>query len=317
MSHGNAETFPRLADVIGFLPADRVIDVARAVLTVHRDFGDRTNRKHARLKYVLAERGAAWFRQELESRLGWALEASRAFSFKTQGDLFGWHAQHDGRMFLGLYVEAGRIADREEARLKSALRRVVEHQEVEVRLTPAQNLLLANVNPAATSEIDRVLADHGIAVGQQGNAFRRASMACPALPTCGLALAESERFLPGLLDRMERLLQEVGLGAEEITLRMTGCPNGCARPYTAELGFVGRAPGRYQVYVGGNQGNTRLNRVFRESVREPDIENELRPVLERFRRERAPAERFGDWSARVLWSEAPASGTPAPALPGP
>jgi sulfite reductase (NADPH) hemoprotein beta-component len=303
MSHGNANTFPRLADVIGFLPSERLIEVAQGVLTIHRDFGDRTNRKHARLKYVLEERGAEWFRAELEQRLGWHLEPARPFQFQRQGDLFGWHAQADGRQFLGLFVEAGRIADREDVRLKTGLRRVVEQFRPEVRLTPSQNILLVNIAAADVEPIRRVLSEHGVEVDQQASHLRRASMACPALPTCGLALAESERYLPGLLTRLEAMLREIGLGEEEIIIRMTGCPNGCVRPYMAEIGFVGRAPGRYQIYLGGNEGSTRLNRLFRDTVKDPDLLNELRPVLTRYAGERRGGERFGDWCARVLWAE--------------
>jgi sulfite reductase (NADPH) hemoprotein beta-component len=307
MSHGNANTFPRLADVIGFFAPDRVVDVAKAVLTIHRDFGDRTNRKHARLKYVLEERGADWFRAELEQRVGIKLEPARPFQFTRQGDLFGWHSQSDGRQFLGLFVEAGRIRDHDQYRLKSGLREVVEQFRPELRLTPSQNLLLVNVAATDVEPITRILAKNGVPVERQANALRRASMACPALPTCGLALAESERYLPDLLTRLEALLQELGLAEQEIIIRMTGCPNGCVRPYMAEIGFVGRAPGRYQLYLGGNESSTRLNRVYRDTVKDPEIINELRPLLQRYAAERQNGERFGDWCARVLWAETEAA----------
>ncbi|HXJ56840.1 MAG TPA: NADPH-dependent assimilatory sulfite reductase hemoprotein subunit [Verrucomicrobiae bacterium] len=310
MSHGNAETFPRVADVLGFFAPDRLVDVAKAVVTVHRDFGDRTNRKHARLKYVLEEKGAAWCREEVERRLGSKLEDPRPFRFERQGDLFGWHAQQDGKQFLGLYVETGRIKDTPTLRLKSALRRIIAEYRPELRLTPSQNLVLANVDPSQRGAITEVLAEHGVPVDNQATVIRRASMACPALPTCGLALAESERLLPDLLGRVEALLAELGLGEEEIIIRMTGCPNGCARPYMAEIGFVGKAPGKYQVYFGGNEASTRLNRLFRESVKETEIINELRPVIARFARERVGHERFGDWCERVLWKETPAAAGP-------
>jgi sulfite reductase (NADPH) hemoprotein beta-component len=307
MSHGNAQTFPRLADVIGFLPAERLVKAAKSVLTIHRDFGDRTNRKHARLKYVLEVRGAAWFRTELESRLGFALEPARHFEFTRQGDVFGWHRQSDGRRFLGLFVETGRVRDHEVTRLKTGLREVVTRYQPQVRLTPSQNLILANVDAQAVEPVTRILAEHGVAVENQASAIRRGSMACPSMPTCGLGLAESERFLPALLGRIESLLAEVGLGEEEIVIRMTGCPNGCVRPYMAEIGFVGRAPGRYQIYLGGNESGTRLNRLYRDHVKDPEIIEVLRPVLARFARGRTSGERFGDWTARVLWPEQPAA----------
>ena len=300
MSHGNEATFPRLADVLAFVPRERLIDVARAVLTIHRDFGDRTNRKHARIKYVLEEKGAAWCRAEIEQRIGLKLEDPRPVRFDQQGDIFGWHAQQDGRQFLGLYIEAGRIKDTPEIRLKSALRQIMAEFKTEMRLTPSQNLVLANVETADVAGVNRILAAHGVPVENQGSVLRRASMACPAMPTCGLALAESERFLPTLMDRVEGLLREVGLAEEEIVIRMTGCPNGCARPYMAELGFVGKAPGKYQIYLGGNESSTRLNQLFRENVKEADIAGELRPLLARFAQERTGRERFGDWCHRVV-----------------
>ncbi len=305
MSHGNAETFPRLADVIGFFTPEHVESAAKAVLTIHRDWGDRTNRKHARLKYVLADHGVDWFREEVERRLSFRLEPARPFVFTRQGDLFGWHKQFDGNFFLGLYVETGRIKDTETFQLKSALRKIIEQFRAEVRLTPSQNLILAHVSPASVDAITKILAEHNIPVENQATIVRRASMACPAMPTCGLALAESERVLPDILTRIENVLGELGLQDEEIIIRMTGCPNGCVRPYMAEIGFVGKAPDKYQIYLGGNQSSTRLNRLFKESVKTGEIAGVLRPVLARYAKERQAGERFGDWCERVLWKEAP------------
>jgi sulfite reductase (NADPH) hemoprotein beta-component len=306
MSHGNTATYPRLADVIGFLPADQVLATAKAVLTVHRDFGDRTNRKHARLKYVIAECGVPWFREEVERRLGFRFGPARPFSFTRQGDLYGWHRQHDGRYFLGLFVQNGRIKDDGSHRFKSGLRRVVEQFQPEIRLTPWQNALLVNIAPENRDPITQVLAAHGVDVENQGTVISRASIACPALPTCGLALAESERVIPDVLKRIEQVLAETGLKDEEIVIRMTGCPNGCARPLLAELAFVGRAPGKYQLYMGGNVAGTRLGRLFKESVKNEDFVGELRPLFERFAKERLAGERFGDFSQRVLLKDAPA-----------
>jgi sulfite reductase (NADPH) hemoprotein beta-component len=310
MSHGNAQTYPRLADVIGFIKPEQVIETAKGVVTVHRDFGDRTNRKHARLKYVIQERGVAWFRAEMEKRLGFKLEAARPFAFTRQGDLYGWHQQFDGKYFLGLFVENGRIKDAGDYRLKTGLRRVSEQFQPEMRLTPSQNILLINVNPKDKDAITKLLAEHGVAVDKQAGVVRLASMACPALPTCGLALAESERIMPDVITRIEQLLAEIGLGNEEIIVRMTGCPNGCARPYTAELALVGRAPGKYQLYLGGNESSTRLARLYKESVKNEDLAAELRPLFTQFAKERLGAERFGDFCQRVLL---PAAAAPAPA----
>jgi sulfite reductase (NADPH) hemoprotein beta-component len=308
-SHGNTATYPRLADILGFLPADKLVDVAKAVLTIHRDFGDRTDRKHARLKYVIAERGADWARAEIEKRAGIKLESARPYTFTGTGDLYGWRPAVDGKWFLTLFVETGRIKDMEGRRMKTALRLVAEKfPQIEFRLSTNQNLILANVAEEDRDAITELLAEHGVKTEhRQAGVLHAASMACPALPTCGLALAESERMLPGLLDRIEALCAEIGLAGEEIIIRSTGCPNGCSRPYTAEIAFVGKAPGRYQVWLGGAAAGTRLNRLWKEVVKETEIESELRPVLTRYLNERFNYERFGDWCDRVLLNE-PANG---------
>ena len=305
-SHGNDQTYPRLADVIGFVTPDRILDVAKAVLTLHRDFGDRADRKHARLKYVIEERGVVWARAEIEARAGLQFEPARPHVFTRQGDLYGWHRQVDGRWFLGLFVESGRVKDDEKCRFKTALRQISDRFQVEFRLTTNQNVLIANVTDADREAIDRLLAGHGVKTADQASPFHGAALACPAMPTCGLALAESERYLPGLLDRLEQLAAESGFGGEEIIVRMTGCPNGCARPYAAELAFVGKAPGRYQIWLGGNAGSTRLNRLWKDNVKDPDIVPELRPVFLRYAKERNAGERFGDWTDRTILNE-PAS----------
>lgn len=300
MSHGNAQTFPRLADVIGFLRPEHLEATAKAVITIHRDFGDRTNRKHARLKYVLEDRGVDWFRLEVEERAGIKLEPARPFQFTRQGDLLGWHQQTNGNCFLGLFVENGRIRDDGAYQLKTGLRRVIEHFQPEVRLTPSQNILLVDVPHVQRADIDSLFREQGVSTSNPFSPTRLASMACPALPTCGLALAESERAMPGFLDRIEALLAELGLEGEELIVRMTGCPNGCARPYMAEIALVGKAPNKYQLYLGGNESSTRLNRLYKDSVKGEDLMNELRPVLERYRQERQAGERFGDFCQRLF-----------------
>src|SRR6266853_5806944 len=304
MSHGNEKTFPRLADVLGFLAPEHLEAVAKAVLTIHRDFGDRTNRKHARLKYVLEERGVDWCRAEVEKRAGIKLEPARPFHFTKQGDLLGWHKQMDGNYFLGLFVENGRIKNANSYQLKNGLRKVIEQFQPEVRLTASQNLLLVGLRPEQRAGIDRVLREHGVSVENPFSATRLASMACPALPTCGLSLAESERVLPEILTRIENLLEEVGLKGQELVIRMTGCPNGCARPYMAEIGFVGKGPGKYQLYLGGNEACTRLNRLYKDVVKDEDIVPELRVLFTRYVKERLTGERFGDFCDRVILNEA-------------
>ena len=305
-SHGNEATYPRLADVMGFITPDKLIDIAKAVLTIHRDFGDRADRKHARLKYVVAERGVEWTRAEIEKRADVKLAPAKPFRFTSMGDLYGWHKQTDGRWFLTLFVETGRVKDVEGRTLKTALRQVAEKfPHLEFRLTTNQNIILANVPESDRAAINALLTEHGIKTEKQASVLNLASLACPALPTCGLALAESERMLPGLIDRLEKLCGDLGLGGEEIIIRSTGCPNGCARPYMAEIAFVGKAPGRYQIWLGGDVSGTRLNRIWKDMVKDPDIENELRPLLSRYAKERNGGERFGDWCDRELWKEEP------------
>ncbi len=311
MSHGNAETYPRLASTLGFITPEDLEAVSKALVTIHRDFGDRTNRKHARLKYVVEERGDDWTREELERRAGVKLQPAKSAHFDRQGDLLGWQKQLNGKNFLGVFVEMGRIKDDDKYQLKTALRKVVEQYKPQVRLTPSQNLLLVDVNDADKGGVTAILAEHGIPVENQGTPVRLASIACPALPTCGLALAEAERLMPNTISRIEKLLAEIGLADEEIVVRMTGCPNGCARPYMAEIAFVGKAPNKYQLYFGGNIQSTRLNRLYKEGVKNEDFENELRPVLTRFTQERQRGERFGDWCERVLWKEKAAAAEPA------
>lgn len=303
-SHGNEATYPRLADVLGFIVPEQVVAVAKAVLTIHRDFGDRTDRKHARLKYVVAERGVDFIRAEIEQRTGIKIAPVRPYVFTTTGDLYDWHKAVDGKWFLSLFVDMGRIKDAGNLRLKSGLRAVAEKfPGVEFRLSANQNVIIANVDEADKAGITALLGTFGVKTEKQTSVLHAASMACPALPTCGLALAESERMLPALIDRLDNLLTEVGLAGEEIVIRSTGCPNGCARPYVAEIAFVGKAPGRYQVWLGANAAGTRMNRLWKDVVKDPEIEKELRPVLSRYAQERQAGERFGDWCDRVFLKE--------------
>ncbi len=306
-SHGNEQTYPRLADVIGFIPREKVVEVARAVLTIHRDFGDRTNRKHARLKYVVEERGVAWMTAEVNRRAGGGLSGVRRFEFTTTGDIYGWNRAVDGSLFLTLFVQTGRIKDAPGHALKTALREVAaKFPHIEFRLSANQNVILANIPAADRAALDALLVSHGVKTSNQASALHAAAMACPSLPTCGLGLAESERALPGFINRIEQLAAELGLAGQEIIIRSTGCPNGCARPYMAEIAFVGKAPGKYQLWLGGDVSGTRLNRVFKDVIKEADLETELRPLLTRWRDQRVTGERFGDFATRVLLPEAAA-----------
>lgn len=298
-THGKTDTIARLASPLGFAEPDELMEVTRAIIAVQRDHGDRVNRRFARMKYLIEARGVEWFRARVEENLGRPLADYRPVEIAAIEDHLGWHDQGDGRWFLGVWVENGRVKDEGNFRLRSALRKIVETYRTDVHLTTQQNLLLTNVSPADRDEIDAILAEHGVISFEEISPTRRWSMACPALPTCPLAVAESERVMPRILDELEIALARLGLGRETLAVRMTGCPNGCARPYTADLAFVGRSLGKYVVYVGGNMEGTRLGQVYADLVPLDDLVDTVRPLLERFADEREEDEEFGDFWARV------------------
>jgi sulfite reductase (NADPH) hemoprotein beta-component len=303
MNHGNAETFPRLADVLGFIPADKVNQIAEAVLTTQRDYGDRTNRKHARLKYTIQDRGIEWFRGEVESRSGIIFAPARPFEFTTIEDPHGWHRNADGSWFYGLHILSGRIKDIEGWPMKTALREIAEIHEGDFRLTPSQNVTISGVSDAKKVEIEAIFAKHGLTSENNRSPLRLNALSCVALPTCGLALAESERALPDILQKFETVLDAAGLHDDAISLRVTGCPNGCARPYLAEIGFVGKAPGKYALYLGAKYNGTRLNRLFSPSITIDDAVTQLTPIIKRFALERQEGEEFGDFCDRAILPE--------------
>ncbi|MGA8954560.1 MAG: NADPH-dependent assimilatory sulfite reductase hemoprotein subunit, partial [Pseudolabrys sp.] len=257
MTHGEEDTYPRTADVMGFCTNSDAVKIAEAVVTVQRDWGDRKNRKHARLKYTIEDRGLDTFRAEVERRAGVKLATSEPFTFTSTGDRYGWSEGINGRGHLTLFVQNGRVHDVAGATQQSALRAIAQMHEGEFRITPNQNLVIANVPTIQQAEIERIARDAGLLAPWSG--LRRNSMACVALPTCGLALAESERYLPDLLTALDERLAAYGLSADDIVIRMTGCPNGCARPYLAEIGLVGKGPGRYNLYLGAAFNGSRMN----------------------------------------------------------
>jgi sulfite reductase (NADPH) hemoprotein beta-component len=300
MSHGNVETFPRLADVLGFIAPDQVNAIGEAVLTTQRDYGDRTNRRHARLKYTIEDRGVEWFKAEVEKRSGITFAPARPFAFTTIEDPLGWQECADGTWFYGLHILSGRIKDVEGWPMKTALREIAEIHTGDFRLTPSQNVTISGVTPEQKSKIDAILAKHGLDKENQRSGLRRNALSCVALPTCGLALTESERALPALLEKFETIFDENGLAEDAISLRITGCPNGCARPYLAEIGFSGRAPGKYALYIGAAYEGTRLNRLVSPSITLDDAVKLLEPIIKRYARERNEGERFGDFCNRVI-----------------
>ncbi|MFN8419852.1 MAG: NADPH-dependent assimilatory sulfite reductase hemoprotein subunit [Anaerolineae bacterium] len=299
MTHNNEETYPRLADEVCFVTPEQALEVVKAIVTIHRDFGDRGNRKHARLKYILAEWGVDAFRAELQNRVNFPLQDVRPMPAFETLDHLGWFEQGDGKLFLGIPVDSGRIYNRGDYRLRDALRLLVEKFQLPVRLTAQQNILLVDIDAQDQAEIEQILAEHRVSTVEQISALRRNSLACPALPTCGLAISEAERALPSVLADLEAVLTDLGLDDEPISLRMTGCPNGCARPYVSEIGVVGRGLNKYTLFLGGSFVGTRINTQFRDLVPITEIGATLRPVFAYFRDQRFPEESFGDFCARV------------------
>ncbi|MDF2782222.1 MAG: cysI [Geminicoccaceae bacterium] len=297
MTHGEPETYPRTADVIGFCRPEQAVAVAEQVVTVQRDHGDRANRKHARLKYTIDDRGLAWFRGEVERRLGYTLAAPRPFRFEHTGDRYGWTQDHEGSWHYTLFIENGRVKDGPAQLMKTGLRTIAGIHRGDFRLTANQNLIIARVPARQKPRTDRLLRQFGLTNELTG--LRLNSMACVALPTCALALAESERYLPDLVLALEGVIEQAGLRDDEIVIRMTGCPNGCARPYLAEIGLVGRTPGKYNLYLGAAFDGSRLNKLYRKDVGHDEIVGALTPLIESYARERLNGERFGDFVIRA------------------
>jgi sulfite reductase (NADPH) hemoprotein beta-component len=297
MTHGEPATYPRTADAMAFCRPEQAVDVAEKVVLVQRDFGDRGNRKHARMKYTVEDHGVAWYRAEVEKRLGYALEDPRPMRFTHTGDRYGWTEDWQGHWHCTLFIENGRVADTPGHPIRTGLRKIAEVHKGEFRLTANQNLIIAGVKKRDRKKIEALLQEHGLTNDRSG--LRLHAMACVALPTCGLALAESERYLPRLVDALDEVLDEAGLRQDEIVIRMTGCPNGCARPFLAEIGLVGRSPGTYNLYLGAAFDGTRLNKIYRQDVGHDAIIAALRPLLLAYAREREPGERFGDFVVRT------------------
>lgn len=297
-SHGDPSTYPRLGSVMGFVTPDQLLRTAEGVIEVQRDHGDRQERKHARLKYTIDRMGLAAFKAELEQRIGFALQASRPYRFDTNGDRYGWTEGDDGRWHLTLQIEAGRIEDRPGRAHLSGMRAIAEVHEGDFRLTCNQNLIVANVPANRREQIDTLTAQYQLDGYRRHSGIRQHAVACVALPTCGLAMAESERYLPHLLSKLEALLDRHGLREEPILLRVSGCPNGCSRPYLGEIALIGRAIGRYDLRLGADFAGQRLNRTLRENIDENTVLAELDQLFARYAQERHAQERFGNFLVR-------------------
>ncbi len=297
MTHGEPETYPRTADVIGYCDADDAVAVAEAVVTVQRDYGDRSNRKHARLKYTIDTLGVDRFIGLVNERLSIRLAPPRPFVFESTGDRIGWTQDAGGTAHVTLFIENGRIHDLPNRRMLTGLHKIAALDVGRFIMTANQNLIIADIPPAMRPVVETLLAEHGL--NGAGSGLRRNAMACVALPTCGLALAESERYLPDLLTRLEAELDRFDLSQEPITIRMTGCPNGCARPYVSEIGLVGRTPGVYNLYLGGAHEGVRLNKLYRRDVDGDAIVAALSPLFQAYVQDRKRGERFGDFVIRA------------------
>jgi len=299
MTHGDPKTYPRLATTIAFCTPEQVVAVAEHIVGIQRDHGDRSDRSHARFKYTVDDRGVDWIKAELDRRLGVVLEPPKPFELTHTGDRLGWIEGEDGRMHLTLFVPSGRVVDRDGQRFRSGINAIARVHEGEFRVTANQNLIVAGVAKEKVAEIDRIVAEHGLDFYASLKPLRRNAMSCVAFPTCGLAMAESERYLPEFLAKLEPILEKHGLGDEDILLRITGCPNGCARPYLAEIALVGRAPGRYALFLGGGLTGERLNELYASNLGEAEILATLDQLLGDYAKDRKPGEPFGDFLHRT------------------
>ena len=306
MTHGEPDTYPRTADVMGFCETKDAVAIAEAVVTVQRDWGNRLNRKHARLKYTIEDRGLDAFRAEVVRRAGVQLSPPQPFTFTSTGDRYGWSDGANGRSHLTLFVQNGRLLDNAQAKQLSALRQIAQNHDGVFRITPNQNLIVANIPIEKQTEIHWIAKEAGLLAPWSG--LRRNSMACVALPTCGLALAESERYLPDLMTALDEKLAAHGLTAADIVIRMTGCPNGCARPYLAEIGLVGKGPGRYNLYLGAAYDGSRMNKLYAEDLEHGALVAALDPIFAAYAAERQKGERFGDFTIRAGFVAATGNG---------
>ena len=309
MTHGDKETYPQLAKVIGFCTPDQILDLAEKTITIQRDYGNRSVRKNARFKYTVDRLGLENVKEELENRLGWKLQSAKPFQFAHNGDRYGWEKGIKGKWNYTLFVEGGRIKDYENYSLMTGLREIAKIHTGDFRLTANQNLIIANISSRNKKKISELIDKYGLMDGQKVSALRRNSIACASLPTCGLAMAEAERYLPLLIDKIEEIIDENGLRNEEITIRMTGCPNGCARHALGEIAFIGKGPGKYNMYLGAAFDGSRLSKLYRENVGEEEILSELRVLLSRYAKERLENERFGDFVIRAGVVKAVTDGT--------
>jgi sulfite reductase (NADPH) hemoprotein beta-component len=299
MTHSDTTTYPQLSQVIGFCLPEQVIEVAEKTVLIQRDYGNRSVRKNARFKYTIDRYGYDWFISQLHDRLGWELDRAHPYYFEHHGDRYGWVKGSNNQWHLTLFIMNGRIKDHEGYLLMTGLREIAKIHKGDFRLTGNQNLIIANVSSTDKGKVMRLVEKYGLSDGYQQSALRRNAMSCVSLPTCGLAMAEAERYLPALLEKIETVLDDAGLHEEEIVIRMTGCPNGCTRPVLGEIAMIGKSPGKYNLYMGAGFAGERMSKLYRESLNEAEILGELTPIIHRYANERSPGEHFGDFVIRT------------------
>lgn len=309
MTHGEESTYPQLGRLIGFVPKEKLLILAEKIVTIQRDYGNRSNRKNARFKYTIDRVGIDWFKEELARRTGFELEETREFQFTRTGDEYGWVKGNNRKWHFTLFVQNGRIKDTEDYPLMTGLREIAKVHKGEFRMTPNQNVMIANISPQKKSEIQSLIERYHLTDGKHYSALRRNSIACTSFPTCGLAMAEAERYLPSLITKIEEIIDEAGLHDEEIVIRMSGCPNGCSRAALAEIGFIGKGPGKYNMYLGASFTGDRLSKMYRENIGEEEILMELKPLLYQFAKEREEGEHFGNFVVRKGIIKATTDGT--------
>lgn len=308
MTYGDEKTYPQLGRVIGFCYPEQLIQVAEKIVTIQRDYGNRSVRKYARFKYTIDTRGVDWLKKELNHRLGWELAEARPFHFAHHGDRYGWTKGQDGNWHYTLFIENGRIQDVDNYPLMTGLREIAKVHTGEFRLSPNQNLIISNITDAKKEKLTTLFEKYGLLASEHHSALRRNSLACVALPTCGLAMAEAERYLPSLIDKLEVLVAEAGIAEKEINVRMSGCPNGCSRPALGEIGFIGKGPGKYNMYLGASFNGNRLSKLYRENIGEEEILHLLKPIIFQYANERLEGEHFGDFVIRAGYVKTVTSG---------
>jgi sulfite reductase (NADPH) hemoprotein beta-component len=299
-THGNAQTYPRLASMLGFVAGEaNTLKAVLETITIQRDYGNRSDRKLSRLKYTIDKMGVEAFKAELEKRCGFKLEAPKPYTFTRRQDDYGWHKNHEGKWYFTAFVENGRVLDDEQVALKTAFLEIAKTGKANFRFTCNQNVIISDIAPKDKKAVEKILQDFGIiAHTDKAGAVRKSAIACVSFNTCPLALAEAQRYLPSLITKIEPILAKHGLQDDEISLRMTGCPNGCGRPYVAEIGFVGTAYGRYNLHLGGDREGFRLNKKYKENIDEPAILKELDELFEKYSKNRTKGETFGDFAVR-------------------